>query len=83
MKYGPLRKNLPGQTLAHVLGRFYMKQVDVLITDIERGPELIVSSKTMMTHRSSHPNQAGSRVYTCFETMTAEWRPETSSLIGS
>lgn len=43
---------------ARVLGRAYVKQVDVLIAQWARGPELIVSTKTMVSSfRNNLPNR--------------------------
>jgi len=44
-----LRNKLPGSASAHALGRFYRKQIDVMAADIEQGPILMVSTKTMTT----------------------------------
>jgi hypothetical protein len=40
---------LPGYADANVLGRFYVKQVDVLVSAWQRGPDVLVSSKTMLS----------------------------------
>lgn len=43
---------------ARVLGRAYVKQVDVLIAQWSRGPELLVSTKTMVSSfRNNLPNR--------------------------
>lgn len=44
-----LRKALPGRTDAYVLGRFYPKQVDVAVSDWHRGPDVLVSGKSMLS----------------------------------
>src|SRR5205823_4870152 len=43
---------------ARVLGRAYVKQVDVLVAQWSRGPELLVSTKTMVSSfRNNLPNR--------------------------
>jgi hypothetical protein len=43
---------------ARVLGRAYVKQVDVLIAQWSRGPELLISTKTMVSSfRNNLPNR--------------------------
>lgn len=43
---------------AHVLGKAYLKQIDVLISQWSRGPELIVSTKSMVSSfRKNLPNR--------------------------
>lgn len=43
---------------ARILGRAYMKQVDVVIAQWSRGPELMISTKTMMSSfRKNLPNR--------------------------
>jgi hypothetical protein len=44
-----LRGSLPGSADARVLGRFYVKQVDVLVSSWQRGPDVLVSTKTMFS----------------------------------
>jgi hypothetical protein len=44
-----LRDTLPGHADARVLGRFYVKQVDVLVSAWQRGPDVIVSTKTQLS----------------------------------
>lgn len=43
-----LRDSLPGSADANILGRFYVKQVDVVVSDWRRGPEILVSGKSMV-----------------------------------
>jgi hypothetical protein len=43
---------------ARVLGRAYVKQVDVLIAQWSRGPELLISTKSMVSSfRNNLPNR--------------------------
>ncbi len=50
------KKIAPGD--ARVLGRAYVKQVDVLIAQWSRGPELLVSTKSMVSSfRNNLPNR--------------------------
>lgn len=53
-----LRNALPGSTNAEVLGRFYVKQVDVLVSDWRSGPDVLVSGKSML---SSYRNNLKNR----------------------
>lgn len=53
------RKKIPGSTDAHVLGRFYNKQIDTLVAHPDRGPVVMVSSKTMTSNFSKNiPNRS-------------------------
>jgi len=40
---------LPGSTNATILGRFYAKQVDVVVSSWQRGPDVIISGKTQLS----------------------------------
>lgn len=53
--------SIPGVTSssASILGKNYVKQVDVIITDYDTGPELLISTKRM---DSSYGNNAANRV---------------------
>ena len=53
--------SIPGVTSssASILGKNYLKQVDVIITDWDTGPELLISTKRM---DSSYGNNAANRV---------------------
>jgi hypothetical protein len=51
-----LPRLLPGDAGAHVLGRFYVKQVDVLVSAWQRGPDVLVSSKTMLSSYLKNKN---------------------------
>lgn len=51
-----LPRLLPGDADAHVLGRFYIKQVDVLVSAWQRGPDVLVSSKTMLSSYLKNKN---------------------------
>jgi hypothetical protein len=54
-------KSIPGVTTAsaNILGKNYLKQVDVIISDWATGPELLVSTKRM---DSSYANNAANRI---------------------
>lgn len=47
---------LPGRADADVLGRFYVKQVDVLISAWQRGPDVLVSTKTQFSSYLKNKN---------------------------
>lgn len=49
---------LPGLSEAYILGDFYAKQIDVTISSWQRGPEVLVSTKTMF---SSYKNNLKNR----------------------
>lgn len=51
-----LPRLLPGYADANVLGRFYVKQVDVLVSAWQRGPDVLVSSKTMLSSYLKNKN---------------------------
>ena len=51
-------KLLPGKSTANILGRFYVKQVDVVVSTWQRGPDVLVSSKTAF---SSYLNNKSNR----------------------
>lgn len=44
-----LQRLLPGSADANILGRFYVKQVDVVVSSWQRGPDVLVSTKTMLS----------------------------------
>lgn len=44
-----LPSKLPGASEAYILGDFYAKQIDVTISSWRRGPDVLVSTKTMFT----------------------------------
>lgn len=44
-----IRKGLPGAANATILGRFYVKQVDVVVSSWEHGPDILVSGKTQLS----------------------------------
>jgi hypothetical protein len=53
-----LRNKTVAPSDARVLGRAYVKQVDVLISQWARGPELLVSTKSMVSSfRNNLPNR--------------------------
>jgi hypothetical protein len=47
---------LPGEAAAHILGRFYVKQVDVVVSTWQRGPDVLVSSKTAFSSYLKNKN---------------------------
>ena len=47
---------LPGSGAANVLGRFYVKQVDVVVSSWERGPDVLVSTKTQFSSYLNNKN---------------------------
>lgn len=51
-----LSRLLPGSADANVLGRFYVKQVDVLVSAWQRGPDVLVSTKTMLSSYLKNKN---------------------------
>jgi hypothetical protein len=58
LRDGVMRLNrlLPGYSDANVLGRFYVKQVDVLVSAWQRGPDVLVSTKTMLSSYLKNKN---------------------------
>jgi hypothetical protein len=53
-----ITRDLPGAANAEVLGRFYVKQVDVVVSTWQRGPDLLASTKTQF---SSYLNNRNNR----------------------
>jgi len=51
-----LPKTLPGRHEVHILGRFYAKQVDVAVSAWQRGPDVLVSSKTQFSSYAKNKN---------------------------
>lgn len=51
-----LRHLLPGSANADVLGRFYVKQVDVVVSTWQRGPDVLVSTKTQFSSYLNNKN---------------------------
>lgn len=51
-----IRKELPGKSHAAILGRFYVKQVDVVVSSWERGPDVLVSGKTQLSSYLKNKN---------------------------
>lgn len=47
---------LPGSVNARILGRFYPKQVDVVMSSWANGPELLVSTKTQLSSYEKNNN---------------------------
>jgi len=53
---GKIRAALPGSANADILGRFYVKQVDVVVSSWQRGPDVLVSSKTQFSSYLNNKN---------------------------
>jgi hypothetical protein len=51
-----IREALPGSSNANILGRFYMKQVDVVVSTWQRGPDVLVSGKTQLSSYLKNKN---------------------------
>lgn len=51
-----IRAALPGTANADILGRFYVKQVDVVVSSWQRGPDVLVSSKTQFSSYLNNKN---------------------------
>lgn len=51
-----LAKSMPGATDANILGRFYVKQVDVVVSDWRRGPDVLVSGKSQFSSYLNNKN---------------------------
>jgi len=51
-----IRAQLPGSANADILGRFYVKQVDVVVSSWQRGPDVLVSSKTQFSSYLNNKN---------------------------
>lgn len=51
-----LRRLLPGAANADILGRFYVKQVDVVVSSWQRGPDVLVSTKTQFSSYLNNKN---------------------------
>lgn len=47
---------LPGSANAEILGRFYVKQVDVVVSSWQRGPDVLISSKTQFSSYLNNKN---------------------------
>ena len=47
---------LPGSSNAHILGRFYVKQVDVVVSSWQHGPDVLVSTKTQFSSYGNNKN---------------------------
>jgi hypothetical protein len=47
---------LPGSANATILGRFYPKQVDVVVSSWEHGPDILVSGKTQLSSYEKNNN---------------------------
>lgn len=51
-----LTHSLPGSADANILGRFYTKQVDVVVADWRRGPDVLISGKSMFSSYLNNKN---------------------------
>ncbi len=51
-----IEKALPGAANADILGRFYAKQVDVVVSSWQHGPDVLVSSKTQFSSYLNNKN---------------------------
>jgi hypothetical protein len=49
-------KPLPGYSATHILGRFYMKQIDVAVSSWEHGPDVLISTKTQFSSYLNNKN---------------------------
>jgi len=47
---------LPGSADANILGRFYVKQVDVVVSAWQRGPDVLISSKSQFSSYLNNKN---------------------------
>ncbi len=47
---------LPGYSAANILGRFYVKQVDVAVSSWEHGPDVLISTKTQFSSYLNNKN---------------------------
>jgi hypothetical protein len=47
---------LPSAAAANILGRFYVKQVDVLVSSWQHGPDVLISGKTMFSSYLKNKN---------------------------
>lgn len=55
---GNIKNQLPGTGSANILGRFYVKQVDVVVSTWQNGPDVLCSTKTQF---SSYLNNRNNR----------------------
>lgn len=51
-----IAKALPGTGAANILGRFYVKQVDVVVSTWQHGPDVLVSTKTQFSSYLNNKN---------------------------
>jgi hypothetical protein len=51
-----LRNLLPGGSDSNILGRFYVKEVDVVVSDWRRGPDVLISTKTQFSSYLNNKN---------------------------
>lgn len=49
-------KPFPGTSNAHILGRFYVKQVDVVVSSWQHGPDVLISTKTQFSSYGNNKN---------------------------
>ncbi len=51
-----LRTLVPGSSDSNILGRFYVKEVDVVVSDWRRGPDVLISTKTQFSSYLNNKN---------------------------
>lgn len=51
-----LARSMPGSSDTSILGRFYVKQVDVVVSDWRHGPDILVSGKTQFSSYLNNKN---------------------------
>lgn len=51
-----VRRALPGSGAANILGRFYVKQVDVAVSSWQQGPDVLISTKTQFSSYLNNKN---------------------------
>ena len=51
-----INEALPGAVSANILGRFYVKQVDVVVSTWEHGPDVLISGKTQFSSYLNNKN---------------------------
>jgi hypothetical protein len=51
-----LARSMPGTSDTSILGRFYAKQVDVVVADWRRGPDILVSGKSQFSSYLNNKN---------------------------
>jgi len=51
-----LRTLVPGSSDSNILGRFYVKEVDVVVSDWRRGPDVLISTKSQFSSYLNNKN---------------------------